>query len=73
MGVYQTEGSWAPSRKQGGADRGAKGALRGGGDDALLVILLAFDIVQVALYAALHGKGISLGLATVLHPSSCKS
>lgn len=58
MGVNQAEGCWAPSRKKGRADRGAGGPHRGGGNDALLVILLTFDIIHVALYAALQHQDV---------------
>lgn len=58
VGVYQAEGPGAPSGEKGGADRGAGGALRRGGNDALLVILLAFYVVHVALYAALDNTSI---------------
>lgn len=68
MGINQAEGCWAPSRKQGGADRGAGGPLRGGGDDALLVILLTFDIVHVALYAALQDQDVNRGTAHSVLP-----
>lgn len=52
--IYQAEGLRAPSRQQRGPYRGAGGALRGRRDDSLLIVLLTFDVVHIALYAALH-------------------
>ena len=60
-GLQQAHGAWAPSGQSGRAHRRAARALWGGGDDALLIVLLALNIVHIALYAALHAASIRSG------------
>ena len=60
-GLQQAHRAWAPSGQKGRAHRGAARALWGGRDDALLIVLLALNIIHIALYAALHKAFTRIG------------